>query len=33
MPNRLVKLGLIVATVVIVAALGFDVVASFLLNS
>ncbi len=33
LPNRLVKAGLIVATVLVVAALGFDFLAPLLLNS
>ena len=32
-PNRLVKAGLILATVLVVAALGFDLVAPLFLNS
>src|SRR2546421_8697309 len=33
LPNRLVKAGLIVATILVVAALGFDFVAPLLLDS
>ncbi len=33
LPNRLVKVGLIVATVLVIAALGFDFLAPLLLNS
>ncbi len=33
LPNRIVKTGLIVATVLVVAALGFDFLAPLLLNS
>ncbi len=33
LPNRLVKAALVVATVLVVAALGFDFLAPFLLNS
>ena len=33
LPNRLVKAGLIVATIVVVAALGFDFLAPLFLNS
>lgn len=33
LPNRLVKTALVVATVLVVAALGFDMLASLLLNS
>jgi len=33
MPNRLVKLGLILATVLVVAAIGFDFLAPLFLNS
>ncbi len=33
LPNRIVKAGLIVATVLVIAALGFDFLAPLLLNS
>jgi len=33
LPNRLVKAGLVVATVLVLAALGFDLLAPLLLNS
>jgi len=33
LPSRLVRLGLIVATVLVVAAIGFDLLAPLLLNS
>jgi mercuric ion transport protein len=33
MPNRLVKAGLILATILVVAALGFDVIAPLFLDS
>src|SRR5712691_12306283 len=33
LPNRLVKTGLILATILVVAALGFDFLASLFLNS
>jgi len=33
LPNRLVKAGLVLATILIVAALGFDLVAPLFLNS
>jgi mercuric ion transport protein len=33
LPNRLVKAGLVIATILIMAALGFDFVAPLLLNS
>ena len=33
LPNRLVKAALLVATVLVIAALGFDLLAPFLLNS
>src|SRR5262245_50887736 len=33
LPNRLVKTGLVLATILVVAALGFDVIAPLFLNS
>jgi len=33
LPNRIVKIGLILATMLVVAALGFDFIAPLFLNS
>jgi mercuric ion transport protein len=33
LPNRLIKAGLILATIVVIAALGFDILAPLFLNS